>query len=103
MAEQRQALSERSIANIIRQIAKALECVHSRGLIHRDMKPENVLVTRSGCVKLADFGFAKLNSDAAPFTDYISTRWYRAPELLLKFARYDCAVDMFALGCIMVS
>lgn len=88
--------------NTIMQIAKALDYIHSRGIIHRDLKPENVLITKSGCVKLADFGFSKLNSDAAPFTDYISTRWYRAPELLFKFDRYDTSVDIFALGCIMV-
>lgn len=70
--------------------------------MHRDIKPENILITKSGVVKLADFGFAKFEKAKRPFTDYISTRWYRAPEILLKFGRYDVGVDIFALGCIMV-
>lgn len=88
--------------NTILQITKALDYIHSRGLIHRDLKPENVLITKSGCVKIADFGFSKLNNSAPPYTDYISTRWYRAPEILFKFEKYDTTADIFALGCIMV-
>lgn len=88
--------------NTILQITKALNFIHSKGIIHRDLKPENVLITKSGCVKLADFGFSKQTNESLPFTDYISTRWYRAPEILLKFNKYDTSADIFALGCIMV-
>lgn len=88
--------------NTVLQIAKALDYIHSNGIIHRDLKPENVLITKSGCVKLADFGFSKSNKSIPPFTDYISTRWYRAPEILFKFGKYNTSVDIFALGCIMV-
>ena len=65
------------------------------------MKPENILISKKGVVKIADFGFAKLSTDKPPFTDYISTRWYRAPEILLKFQKYNTSVDIYALGCIM--
>ena len=58
------------------------------------------MLTQEGIVKIADFGFGKSRRDPAPFTNYISTRWYRAPEIILKFSRYDVEIDVFALGCI---
>lgn len=82
-------------------MARGLRYLHGRGFIHRDVKPENVLISQNGTVKLADFGFAKARSDQPPFTPYISTRWYRAPEILLRFAKYNASVDIFALGCVM--
>lgn len=59
------------------------------------------MLSQNGTVKIADFGFAKARNEQPPFTSYISTRWYRAPEILLKFSRYDTSVDIFALGCVM--
>ena len=94
-------LSEASIKSIIIQLARGLAYLHERNLIHRDMKPENILLSQNGTVKIADFGFAKNKNDLPPFTTYISTRWYRAPEILLKFSRYDSSIDVFALGCVM--
>ena len=69
--------------------------------MHRDLKPENILLNSSGEVKLADFGFAKVKNPSQVQTDYISTRWYRAPEILLKKPDYSFEVDIFALGCVM--
>lgn len=71
--------------------------------MHRDIKPENFLVADDGRVlKLADFGLAKSTRDkSASLTEYVSTRWYRAPELALNSRSYNQSVDMFALGCIM--
>lgn len=66
------------------------------------MKPENILVNDRNVVKIADFGLAKEIRSAPPFTDYVSTRWYRAPELLLKAEVYNSKVDIFAFGCILV-
>jgi protein kinase len=94
------SLSEVTIRNIVVQIANGLRYLHERGVIHRDIKPENILLTQEGKVKIADFGFSKYKYDQPPFTNYISTRWYRAPEILLKFFKYDCSIDIFALGCI---
>ena len=71
-------------------------------IIHRDVKPENVLVSKLGVVKLCDFGFARLM--AAPgevYTDYVATRWYRAPELLFGAKNYGVGVDIWAVGCIL--
>ena len=69
-------------------------------MFHRDMKPENLLESQ-GTVKIADFGLAKNNKDPFPYTDYVSTRWYRAPELLLRSTNYNSPVDIFACGAIM--
>ena len=65
------------------------------------MKPENLLISDKHMLKIADFGLAKLSRSVPPFTDYVSTRWYRAPELLLKAETYSGKVDVFGLGCIL--
>jgi serine/threonine protein kinase len=65
------------------------------------MKPENIMIDGDK-VKLADFGLARKIRSRPPFTDYISTRWYRAPELLLHSTNYNSPIDIFALGLIMV-
>jgi protein kinase len=79
----------------------ALQYVHQKGIIHRDIKPENIMIDRkTGRTKLIDFGSAKEFRDAS--TDYVCTRWYRAPESLLALKKPSAAIDVFALGCIAV-
>ena len=70
--------------------------------MHRDIKPENLLISKNGVVKLCDFGFARpMKSETTyQYTDYVSTRWYRAPELLVGDAAYSGTVDVWAIGCI---
>lgn len=86
------------------QLSRAIEYCHRHDVIHRDIKPENLLINPSdNALRLCDFGFARtLTADAgAPLTDYVATRWYRAPELLLGSTHYGKDVDIWALGCIM--
>ncbi|CAD8119764.1 unnamed protein product [Paramecium sonneborni] len=90
---------------IIYQILKALKYIHSAEIIHRDLKPSNVLLDAECNVKVADFGLARsllmpLDENAI-LTEYVATRWYRAPEILLGSTQYTKAVDMWSVGCIL--
>lgn len=85
---------------------KALKFIHSVNVIHRDMKPSNILIDRSCLIKLADFGLSRFmkgvkESIDPVLTDYIATRWYRPPEILLGAPKYDAAIDMWGFGCIL--
>jgi len=92
---------------IMYQSFKALMYMHSAQLVHRDMKPSNLLLNSECLMKVADFGLARsllmeeADSTKNPvLTDYVATRWYRAPEILLGSNKYGIAVDMWSLGCI---
>jgi len=91
--------SETEVRNWCFQIFQALNHMHQRGYFHRDLKPENLLVTKE-LIKIADFGLAREISSEPPYTEYVSTRWYRAPEVLLQATVYNAAVDMWAMGAI---
>ena len=94
-------LSENRIQSILTQLLKAIHHLHQHDYIHRDIKPENILC-RGDNIKLADFGLARECGDSTDTcTEYVSTRWYRAPEILLQSKYYGKPVDLFAVGCIM--
>ena len=76
-----------------------LAYMHKHGFFHRDLKPENLLV-KGDSVKIADFGLAREIRSRPPFTDYVSTRWYRAPEILLGAKEYSTPIDIWSIGCI---
>ncbi len=78
---------------------EGLNYMHSNGYIHRDIKLENILISKEGRVKLCDMGFAR-KYDSQNLTDYVATRWYRPPELLMGLP-YHSAIDIWAIGCIM--
>lgn len=81
------------------QLLKSLEFMHSHDVIHRDIKPENLLISKNGVLKLCDFGFARgIGGPGSVMTDYVATRWYRSPELLVG-DKYDKLVDVWAAGC----
>nr|XP_043631049.1 cyclin-dependent kinase F-4 [Erigeron canadensis] len=91
---------ETEIRNWCFQVFQGLAYMHQRGYFHRDLKPENFLVSKD-VIKIADFGLAREIISQPPYTEYVSTRWYRAPEVLLQSPTYGSAVDMWAMGAIM--
>jgi len=91
---------ESKIRNIMYQIFQGLAFMHKHGFFHRDIKPENMLA-KGDTVKVADYGLAREVRSRPPYTDYVSTRWYRAPEVLLRSQYYNSPIDTFACGCIM--
>jgi serine/threonine protein kinase len=87
------------------QLMKSLDHMHKKGIFHRDIKPENILIESSTEVgkglKLADFGSCRGIYSKQPYTEYISTRWYRAPECLLTDGYYGPEMDLWGAGCVM--
>ncbi|NWH77244.1 MK15 kinase, partial [Piaya cayana] len=92
---------------ILYQLLKATKFIHSGNVIHRDQKPSNILLDADCFVKLCDFGLARSLSQAneeqgdPALTEYVATRWYRAPEILLSSRSYTKGVDMWSIGCIL--
>lgn len=106
LEDQPQGLDQETVRIYILQLVQAIHWCHSNSVIHRDIKPENLLINlRNQTLKLCDFGFAR-TLPAGPatqhqdLTDYVATRWYRAPELLLGSTTYTFSVDIWAIGCI---
>ncbi|GMH61873.1 hypothetical protein TL16_g03350 [Triparma laevis f. inornata] len=100
MKRRERMFPESKIRNIMYQIFQGLAFMHKHGFFHRDIKPENMLV-KGDTVKVADYGLAREVRSRPPYTDYVSTRWYRAPEVLLRSQHYNSPIDTFACGCIM--
>jgi cyclin-dependent kinase-like len=103
LEEQPQGLRGEMVKMYIYQLCQAIHWCHSHNVIHRDIKPENLLISgKTKLLKLCDFGFARLLTKSTnELTDYVATRWYRAPELLLGSTGYSFEVDIWAIGCIM--
>ena len=121
-ARDRKSLDGASVKSILFQIMQGLEHIHAHNFFHRDIKPENILVSTSQqesvtpfrrysalpsgpptyTVKIADFGLARETHSKLPFTTYVSTRWYRAPEVLLRAGEYSAPVDIWAVGAMAV-
>lgn len=98
------------LSYIFYQVLRGLLYIHSANVIHRDIKPGNILINSECDVKICDFGMARvakqsqnsLDSEAArEMTEYVATRWYRAPEIMLSWTEYTSAVDVWSVGCVM--
>mmetsp|Transcript_83270 Transcript_83270/g.146830 ORF Transcript_83270/g.146830 Transcript_83270/m.146830 type:complete len:400 (-) Transcript_83270:157-1356(-) len=100
MKDRDRLFPESRIRNLTFQTLQGLAAMHKAGFFHRDMKPENLL-TKGDVLKIADFGLAREIRSRPPFTEYVSTRWYRAPEVLLQARNYNSPIDLWAVGAIM--
>ncbi|KAK5642564.1 hypothetical protein RI129_008731 [Pyrocoelia pectoralis] len=98
--DRRVPFPETTVRNILYQILQGLAFIHRHGFFHRDLKPENLLCSGPELVKIADFGLVREIRSRPPYTDYVSTRWYRAPEVLLHSTIYGTPIDLWAVGCI---
>ncbi|KAH0869177.1 hypothetical protein HID58_076199, partial [Brassica napus] len=100
MKDRPKLFAESDIRNWCFQVFQGLCYMHQRGYFHRDLKPENLLVSKD-VIKIADLGLAREINSSPPYTEYVSTRWYRAPEVLLRSYVYTSKVDMWAMGAIL--
>ncbi|KAL7311034.1 mitogen activated protein kinase 2, variant 2 [Mucor circinelloides] len=100
-----QPLTDAHFQYFVYQICRGLKYIHSANVLHRDLKPGNLLVNADCELKICDFGLARGYSsspegNAGFMTEYVATRWYRAPEIMLSFQKYTKAIDMWSVGCI---
>lgn len=96
-----QSLSNDHVQYFILQLLSGLKYLHSANVLHRDLKPGNLLVNADCELKICDFGLARTTNCTGEYmTEYVVTRWYRAPELLLGSCYYDASIDMWSVGCI---
>ncbi|WWC93155.1 uncharacterized protein L201_008122 [Kwoniella dendrophila CBS 6074] len=104
-----QDLSDDHCQYFLYQTCRALKALHSAEIIHRDLKPSNLLLNANCDLKVCDFGLARSSQPTAPedgnnqgfMTEYVATRWYRAPEVMLSFKMYTKSIDVWSVGCIL--
>jgi len=100
-----QNLTDEHYQSFIYQILVGLKYIHSANVLHRDLKPGNLLVNSDCEIKICDFGLARRvsseNGEDGFMTEYVATRWYRAPEIMLSFRGYSAAIDVWSVGCIL--
>lgn len=101
-----QELTDDHVQFFLYQLLRGAKFMHSAKILHRDLKPRNLLVNANCDLKICDFGLARAeqgnyNVKTAQMTDYVATRWYRAPECLFSFRQYTSAIDVWSIGCIL--
>lgn len=85
---------------LVYQILRGVKALHSASVIHRDLKPSNLLINKDWHLRICDFGLARSTKRGFALTEYVVTRWYRAPEIMLYPSRYTSAIDLWSIGCI---
>ena len=94
-------MGEAMVKKFMAQLVEGIRFCHSHRILHRDLKPQNLLIDRQGNLKLADFGLARaFGVPLRTYTHEVVTLWYRAPEILLGGRQYSTGVDMWAVGAI---
>ncbi|XP_070780114.1 mitogen-activated protein kinase 3 [Enoplosus armatus] len=100
-----QKLSNDHVCYFLYQILRGLKYIHSANVLHRDLKPSNLLINTTCDLKICDFGLARIadpEHDHTGFlTEYVATRWYRAPEIMLNSKGYSKSIDIWSVGCIL--
>nr|AAN75065.2 mitogen-activated protein kinase [Malus micromalus] len=96
-----QPLNDDHCRYFLYQLLRGLKYVHSAGVLHRDLKPSNLFMNANCDLKIGDFGLARTTSETDFMTEYVVTRWYRAPELLLNCSEYTAAIDIWSVCCIL--
>ncbi|KAH9613151.1 hypothetical protein KSS87_008310 [Heliosperma pusillum] len=96
-----QSLTDDHCRYFLYQILRGLKYVHSANVLHRDLKPSNLFLNANCDLKIGDFGLARATSETDFMTEYVVTRFYRAPELLLNCSVYTVAIDIWSVGCIL--
>ncbi|ODA80600.1 hypothetical protein RJ55_03559 [Drechmeria coniospora] len=92
-------LEKQFIQYFLYQIMRGLKYLHSAGIVHRDLKSNNILVNENCDLKICDFGLARVQDPQ--MTGYVSTRYYRTPEVMLTWQKYDVEVDIWSAGCVL--
>lgn len=95
-----QHLEREHVKYIMYQLLRGLKYIHSAGIIHRDLKPSNLLLSSNCDLQICDFGLSSWNGSQEIIPEYVVTRWYRAPEVLLSCSNYDESIDIWSAGCI---
>lgn len=85
-------------AVLANEVQRGLKYIHSAGVVHRDLKPSNILINENCDLKICDFGLARIQNPE--MTGYVATRYYRAPEIMLTWRKYDAEVDIWSAACI---
>jgi serine/threonine protein kinase len=97
----RQELTDDHIQYFLYQALRGIYYMHSANVLHRDLKPSNLLLNKNCDLKICDLGLARgLEDSTAALTEYVVTRWYRAPEVILNASEYTSALDVWSLGCV---
>jgi mitogen-activated protein kinase 1/3 len=101
----KQTISNQLVCYFLYQILRGLKYIHSANVLHRDLKPSNLLINNNFNLKICDFGLSRIADPGVDhtgfLTEYVATRWYRAPEIMLMPKGYNKSIDVWSVGCIL--